>query len=626
VHRRTAPAMKTLCALLAVVVLALALGPIAWAKSYDHPLIEQTFRLLPDGDAVVEEVRAFDFEGSFSWAEITRSTRGQYGRYGLDYEGVWDADTRQPLQHAVTRSGDDVTLRWSYQAQDETKRFLLHYRIRRAVQRYADVAQFYWQAVEGDHAPIGRVRIVIEPPRASPTLFKVFIHGRAAPGDLSFAPDFSRARVSQDNIPEKSFVELRVLLDPALFPALAVQRGESHESLLKDERAAARKVWLLRNLLLFGFALAGLLLVGLLLGFVWTYLRFGREPEVDYTAIYEREPPRALPPAVLPAIMTQAKVEKRDLHRGFAATLLEAARLGYLEMEEVQDQGLLGSGLFKDTDLVYLLTDKGEALLDRGAVTPEPDGRVLQPFEVGVLQAVFRRAGSGRRVTSDQIEAWGKKIVGSKSNFLRFIDEWGPGLRGWFERKYFKLDDPRSERAKTVFIGVAVGVLIVIFFVGVGVSLFVAGPVAAVLIGLAMKSLSRRTPEAALEVKRWEAFRRFMTDFSAMKDAGPRLLGLWEHYLVYATALGVAERLLENLKLVAAEIGQTMPAPRWWHSPSMGRGLTTMPAASIESLTRSFQNFQGLARSLSTSSRTGGGFSGGSGGGGGGGGGGSRAG
>jgi len=609
--------------LLSTVITLVFVSPAA-AKSYDHPLIEQTFRLLPTGDAAVEEIRAFDFEGDFSWAEIERSLRGQYGRYGLEYEGVWDADTRQPLRFEVKRSGDNVTLRWSYQARDETKRFLLRYRIRSAVQRYGNVAQFYWQAVEGDHAPIGRVRIAVEPPRPSPALFKVFIHSRAAPGELTFAPDYSYARVAQDNIPETSFVELRVLLDPALFPSLAVQRGESHESLLQDERGIARKEWVLRNLLLFGFALAGLLMVGLILGFLWTYFRYGREPEVNYTAIYEREPPSPLPPAVLPAIMTQAKVEKRDLPRAFAATLLEAARLGYLEIEEVQNRGLLGTGLFKDTDLIYRLTDKGQALLDGGTVERGPDERPLMSFEVSVLQAVFRKAGSGRAVSSDQIEAWGKKIVGSKSNFLRFIESWGPAMRTWFEATHFKLDDQRSERAKAVYIGVAIGVLVLIFFVGLGISLFVAGPVGAVLIVGAVKGLSRRTPEAALEVQRWEAFKRFMTDFSAMKDAGPRLLGLWEHYLVYATALGVAERLLENLKLVAAELNQTMPRPRWFSSPSMDRGLTAMPIASIESLTRSFQNFQGMARALSSSSSTGGGFSGG--GGGGGGGGGSRAG
>jgi uncharacterized membrane protein len=110
-----------------------------------------------------------------------------------------------------------------------------------------------------------------------------------------------------------------------------------------------------------------------------------------------------------------------------------------------------------------------------------------------------------------------------------------------------------------------------------------------------------------------------MTDFSAMKDAGPQLLRLWEHYLVYAMALGVADRLLNNLKLVATELHQPVPSARWFHSPSIDRGMTGMSVSSLESLTRSFQNFQNLSRALSTSTGSGGGFSGGGGGGGGGG-------
>ena len=606
---------------LALIVALLILGaPAAWAKSYDHPLVEQAFRLLPNGTAEVEEIRTFRFEGDFTWATITRNTRGQYGRHSLDYEGVWDADTRQPLRFQVERSGDNVTVRWDYQARDTTKRFLLRYRIGGAVQRYSDVAQFYWQAVEGDHAPIGQVRIMIVPPRPSAALFKVFVHGKAAPGQIDIAPDSNQATVTQRSIPETSFVEIRALLDPIIFPQTPLLGGQDYTSLLMDERKQAERTLRPWRLIQLGFVLAALLVLLLIGGYIWTYFRYGQEPPVPYQGIYEREPPRPLPPAVVPAIMTQGKVVRTELPKAFAATLLEAARLGYLEIEEVQDKGVLGTGLLKDTDLIYRLTQKGKDLLAGGKPANLPPGeRLLESFEVAVLDAVFKKAGTGQAATSDQIEAWGKRIVGTKSNFLRFIELWGPQLRTWFERTFFKLDDPTSERAKAVFIGVTIAVMVIAFFVGIGVSIFVAGPVGAVLIAMAARGLSRRTPEAALEVRKWEAFRRFMTDFSAMKDAGPQLLHLWEHYLVYAMALGVADRLLDNLKLVAAELHQPVMSPRWYRSPSMGRGLTGMSVGSLESLTRSFQNFQNLSRALSTSTRSGGGFSGGGGGGGGGG-------
>src|SRR5437667_138775 len=260
----------------------------------------------------------------------------------------------------------------------------------------------------------------------------------------------------------------------------------------------------------YGFGVAVVLVLMLVAGYVWTYLRYGKEWGVLYDALYEHEPPRPLPPAVVPAILTQGSVQNAELAKGFAATLLEAARLGYLEIEETQDRGLLGTGLLKDTDLIYRLTAKGQAILsppgrgELGRLLPEPapGERALEPFEVAVLDAVFRRV---------------------------------------------------------------------------------------------------------------------MSDFSAMKDAGPQLLPMWESYLVYATALGVAEHLLANLKLVAAQLSQTVLAAAWYVGARGTGGGMGMPLASLESLTKSLENFHNLSRALSSSTSTGGGFSGGGGGGGGGG-------
>ncbi len=590
----------------------------AWATAYDHPAVEVSFRLRPDGSADAQEVRAFRFAGTFSWAEVRRSTRGRYGTYGLRYEGVWDADTGDALPSTQRREGDEEVLRWTYHARDTTKRFQIRYRITRAVQRYADVAQFYWQAVEGDHAPIGVVRVTVYPPQPSPNLFKVFVHSRTAPGDLEIAPDLASARVQVRRVPQDSFVEVRALLDPALFPAAPLLRGETYESLLEDERRQVAGE--LREGPGGVRRAAGLVLVALVLvgAYVWTYLSYGREPAVSYGGIYEREPPRAIPPAVVSAILAQSRARPEDLVRGFAATLLEAARLGYLEVEERESAGLLGTGLLRDTDLVYRLTDKGRALLAGRAIERARHERALEPFEAEILQVVFRRAGAGDEVTSDQIEAWGRRMEGRKSAFLRFVEAWGTTLRQWFEERHFPLDDRRSETARNVFMLALFGLMGGAFWVAPG-SLVVVLPVGFALMGLAAKSLSRRTADAALEVKRWDAFRRFMADFSAMRDAGPALLPLWDTYLVYATALGVAERLLENLKRVAVDLGQPPPRARWFRSGPAGDGLQAVGSGSLDAMVRSFRNFQHLSRALATASRTGGGFGRGGGGGGGGG-------
>lgn len=611
-----------LCA--AAALAAVLLWPsLAAAKSYDHPLVEQTFRLLPEGGAEVEDIRTYRFDGDFSWADLRIKTgAGQYGHYDVTYEGVWDADTGEALPFETSRDGDEAVLTWHYNAEDTTRRFRLRYRIDGAVQRYEDAAQFYWKAIEDEHAPIEQLRITVVPPQPSPQLFKLFVHSQAAPGQLGFADDFSQATVTQAAIPGTSFVELRALLDPAVFPAAQLATGESYEGLLADESQQAAATLAQGWLAVLRWAFFGLLLLALFAGYLWTYWRYGREPAVAYDAVYEREPPRDLPPAVVPAIMTQAGVDNKQLSRGFVATLLEAGRLGYLTFEEGMSEGLLGTGLFKQPIMTLRLTPKGEALLSGGSVNLARGERALEALEVEVLELVFRVAGKGQTATSEEIADWAKGLEGSKSHFLRFLEHWGPALRAWFEQRHYALDDPRSERAKVLFCVVA-GVAAPVFgFFGPEILRWIGAGLSVGLAVLALTTLSRRTPEAALEVRRWTGLRRFMTDFSALKEAGPQFLVLWEHYLVYAAALGVAEKLLQNVQLAATELHQPLYAPYWYHSASGDQGAAFADGGSVSGLTAfagSLDNFANLSSALSTSSSSGGGFSGGGGGGGGGG-------
>jgi len=610
-------------AFMGVCLVWLLLGT-AVAKEYDHPLIVQTYRLQSNGDAEVEEIRTFRFSGSFSWANLKRSTRGHYGRYAIEYVGVWDADTGEALRWSQSTEGEYAVLRWEYQAQDTTRRFRLRYRIRNAVQRYTDVAQLYWKAIEDEHAPLEQVRIALILPAPSARLFKVFVHSRAAPGRLEIAPDFSRAEIEQSGIPTDSYVEVRALLDPAIFADAPVQEGHRYEAFLEEERRfaeaelrAQRRRERIAHFLGWWLAVQVpvilLLSLGMIVGTVRTYNRYGREPEVPEIE-YEREPPRDLPPAVVAAILTQSKAVPTEVIKGFSATVLEAARLGYLRIEEFERKMFLG--LFQTTERRYSLTPAGEALLREEKVDPpERKGRLLEPFEREALRLLFLEAGDGASVTESELRQWAEKTSGGKTRMYRFVEKWGKQMRRWFEKEYFRLDDTASEKAKKRFLTILTVVTVVSVPLTVPISLFTLLPLS-VLLGIAAAvSLSRRSPEAAREYQRWDAFKRFMTDFSAMREAGPELLPLWERYLVYAVSLGVAEKLIHNLALVARERGYALSSPSWYHSAS-GEPVS---AGSLTGISSFVQNLQNLTSALSSSTSSGGGFSSGGGGGGGGG-------
>ncbi len=50
------------------------------------------------------------------------------------------------------------------------------------------------------------------------------------------------------------------------------------------------------------------------------------------------------------------------------------------------------------------------------------------------------------------------------------------------------------------------------------------------------------------EYQKWQAFKRYLKEFPTMKEAPHEAVVLWEEYLVYATALGVAEGVLKKLR------------------------------------------------------------------------------
>jgi uncharacterized membrane protein YgcG len=133
----------------------------------------------------------------------------------------------------------------------------------------------------------------------------------------------------------------------------------------------------------------------------------------------------------------------------------------------------------------------------------------------------------------------------------------------------------------------------------------------------------RRTPKGALLHARWQAFRRYLSDFSRLEESPPASLALWEQFLVYGIALGVAEQVLQAARLHAPpEIAQGGS----FYSPGYDGSLSGPDEILLSSLENDFSGaFSPPSSPSSSGSWSGGGggsFSGGGGDGGGGGGGG----
>ena len=91
---------------------------------------------------------------------------------------------------------------------------------------------------------------------------------------------------------------------------------------------------------------------------------------------------------------------------------------------------------------------------------------------------------------------------------------------------------------------------------------------AAIMVGaLTQRKLwRRRSRDGEVEAERWEAFRRYLTDFPRLQEAPPATLALWERFLVYGIAFGIADRVLQAAHLeMPEELAQASSI--YWISP-----------------------------------------------------------
>lgn len=73
----------------------------------------------------------------------------------------------------------------------------------------------------------------------------------------------------------------------------------------------------------------------------------------------------------------------------------------------------------------------------------------------------------------------------------------------------------------------------------------------------------------AVELKaRLSALRKWLQEFTLLKEAVPRDVALWDRLLVMAVVLGVADRVVEQLRMVAPEVLENpyFYSYYWYHS------------------------------------------------------------
>lgn len=593
-----------------ILVLSLLLFTTIFGRTaYEIESLDIVANIERDGSLEVEERVIYDI-GKINGILYSIDALG-YGKFTdlqIFYED--DGEFKQARNNAAPSEGnftvsvDDGLYKIKLYApsQNERKEFIFRYNLTRGVTVYRDIAQLNRKMVGKEwQNSIGNISVTVNlPENVKKDDIYAFGHGPLT-GNIEIL-DGKSVRYTLNDYRPGEFLEVNLLFPKNIltsFNPLLMKNKSALKEILDMEGNLAKEANDARKRAIIGFYLGRVVLVlavaWWLFLVVFIYLKNSKRYKVENEyGEYFRELPDDYSPSIAGTLVS------RNLYpsgRELFAMLLDLVRKGHLKLEEGE----------KTTTLIL-----------------QESGKLLSEEEKFILNWYIRELGDGEKIVLESVEASIKGRGGAKE-FNRNYERWRTIVYSDMLEKNLKMDKrDKFSTSLGIFTGIAYfigGGMLVVYFQS---ELFIL----MILLGFILLPYTFSRKRASLEkekaISRWEAFKKFLVDYSNLEEAKLASIELWEHYFVYAVALGVAEKVAKGYSKIMSKKGEesTIIGGRGYRNNSlMNMYLYSHAFRSMERNT-SFvaqRAMESVARSSRSSARgRGGGFSGGSSGGGGG--------
>lgn len=593
-----------------ILVLSLLLFTTIFGRTvYEIERLDIVANIERDGSLEVEERVIYDI-GKINGILYNIDALG-YGKftdlqifYEDDGEFKQARNNTAPSEGNFTVSVDDGLYKIKLYApsQNERKEFIFRYNLTRGVTVYRDIAQLNRKMVGKDwQNSIGNISVTVNlPENVKKDDIYAFGHGPLT-GNIEIL-DGKSVRYTLNDYRPGEFLEVNLLFPKNIltsFNPLLMKNKSALKEILDMEGKLAKEANDARKRAIISFYLGRVVLVlavaWWLFLVVFIYLKNSKRYKVENEyGEYFRELPDDYSPSIAGTLVS------RNLYpsgRELFAMLLDLVRKGHLKLEEGE----------KTTTLIL-----------------QESGKPLSEEEKFILNWYIRELGDGEKIVLESVEASIKGRGGAKE-FNRNYERWRTIVYSDMLEKNLKMDKrDKFSTSLGIFTGIAYfigGGMLVVYFQS---ELFIL----MILLGFILLPYTFSRKRASLEkekaISRWEAFKKFLVDYSNLEEAKLASIELWEHYFVYAVALGVAEKVAKGYSKIMSKKGEesTIIGGRGYRNNSlMNMYLYSHAFRSMERNT-SFvaqRAMESVARSSRSSARgRGGGFSGGSSGGGGG--------
>ena len=518
--------------------------------------------------------------------------------------------------YGLINDDGDFEIAWGVGLDNDSDRrvYEISYKVEDAIGKYKDYSQLYWQFVgENFEIDANKIRGVIILPNEANNKeeIRVWGHTKGLNGEI-YATDNDKIEFTIDDFKAGTYVEIRTLF-PNYILNEEVKREYNHEILgtVLDEEEdwanEANRIRNIRNLLVVVYyiviiIISILLIINIIKKIKLIVTRKLRKPSQEIT--YFREIPREdASPGEAVYLLKKAKgnLQSNDIGKIFSATILNFSLKKLIEVEEKQNE--------KGKEEIYIKLKDKEGILN------------LENKDEKEIGAFLISAFGGRENTEINVKKLEKFIKNSSPRkILNLQEDIKNGFKGkLLERKIIDeegqdkyLKEARKQITSIyicfmyVFLSILViekiGSLALIGSIILGVILFIR----IILSGIAITRINFYTQEGIDEIEKWKGLKKYMEEFSLLNEREVPEIAIWEKFLVYATAFGIADKVLKQIKIVYPDIENNINVNTY---PYMHLMIHTNFSRSFSSAISS-----SMSSAYSSASGGGGGFSGGGGG------------
>lgn len=491
-----------------------------------------------------------------------------------------------------------------------TKKYRIEYVVEDVVAKYSDCAELYWQFV-GDNFEINATKItgtIHLPSQAdSKDNIKVWGHTEDLNGEI-YVTDLDKVEFTVNNFKSGNYVEVRVAMPTKMIKTSGrTYSSEKLPTILDQEGKWARNANYKRAMnkaieiifIIIAIAISILIAIVLLKKRKKYKELIGKDPiikpsqEIKYFRDFPRE---SASPAEAQLLITKNKFDFGSYEMGniFSANLLNLYHMDYIDIQEDKKN--------KDNTKFILKSTENEI------------SKIQNEDEKTVYKYLMKVAGEKSEITLKELQ---KYITSHASSITKLQTELTKSVKqklynnGYIneekETSYKKYNESKLLYVIAIFFlisfGTAIAIstsLILIISIFIITALMIAN---IVTLNKVTKSINIYSQEAIDEIEMWKGLKKFMNELSQIDKKEIPEVVLWEKYLIYATAFGIADKVLEQLKLIYPDFDTQVGVSTSTH-------VNLMLGSSIgNTISKSINN--SMSSAYSSGSGGGGGFSGG---------------